>query len=80
MNILGFESHTVSVTVTQLCCYNTKATTDYMQRNGYGRVQIKLYLQKQEVARFSLWAEYADPWAKVMMNIHLQKQIYSQLL
>jgi hypothetical protein len=44
--ILGFVGHTVSITLTLLCCNSVKAVIDNLQINGCSCVTIKLYLQK----------------------------------
>lgn len=46
-NILGFVSHRILPSITQLCCYRAKATIHDVSMNGYGCVPGKLYLQRQ---------------------------------
>lgn len=47
VNILGYEDHMVSVTTTQLCHCNSRATADNMEISEFISVPIRLCLHKQ---------------------------------
>lgn len=54
MNILGLSIHLISVATTQLCRCGVKSVTNNTSTNVYGRVPIKLYLNKTGIGpRFS---------------------------
>lgn len=47
VNTLGFISHMVCVTTTQLCHYSTEAATDHADEHGYVPVEVYIQINSQ---------------------------------
>lgn len=75
VNIVGFSDHRVFVVTALFYQCITNAAIDGMKTNKHNSLPIKLYLKKQMVATFGLWAGIC-PTPKLYSV--LSEQIHSQ--